>query len=156
MNNIGNIMNRLVLILVLGLLTACNSDSGGSDSGGGSNSSGSSPSSMSVLDLEISTENRLTSVYTVDIDVDISEISTKGAFISVCDNSTAKGDLSKVDFDMCLLKGKLEQGVGSFDLRVANHCEDLVTIIWIMEQDRDPLIYTLSHNNEKESSWVIN
>ena len=57
---------------------------------------------------------------------------------------------------MCLLKGRLEQGVGKFDLRVANHCEELITIIWIMEKDREPLIYTLSHNNQKENYWLIN
>ncbi|MBB1313601.1 MULTISPECIES: hypothetical protein [Aliivibrio] len=164
MNGITNKVNRLFLIFILSLLAACNSESGGSGGQGGTNPSGSSPSEtptpstspMSVFDLEIGAENSLHSVYNLDIDVDISETSTKRAFISICDNSIAKGDLSKVDFDMCLLKGNLNEGVGEFELRVANHCEELITIIWIMEKDREPLIYTLSHNNQKESYWLIN
>ncbi|AZL86430.1 hypothetical protein EIJ81_18730 [Aliivibrio salmonicida] len=164
MNSITNKVNRLFLIFILSLLAACNSESGGSGGSGGTNSLGSSPSEtpepsaspMSVFDLEISAENSLHSVYNLEIDVDISEISTKRAFISICDNSIAKGDLSKVDFDMCLLKGNLNEGVGVFELRVANHCEELITLIWIMEKDREPLIYTLSHDNQKESYWLIN
>ncbi|WP_122032633.1 hypothetical protein [Aliivibrio sp. EL58] len=154
MNSIVNKMYLLLFAASFSLLTACNSDSSG-----GSNDSGTGSSvspQLSVLDLKISAENSLSSVYSVDIDVDISERSTKRAFISICDNSQAQGDLSKVDFDMCLLKGRLEQGVGKFDLRVANHCEELITIIWIMEKDREPLIYTLSHNNQKENYWLIN
>jgi hypothetical protein len=156
MNSIVNKMNLLLFVASFSLLTACNSDSSGGSNDPGSGTGSSVSPQLSVLDLKISAENSLSSVYSVDIDVDISDRSTKRAFISICDNSQAQGDLSKVDFDMCLLKGRLEQGVGKFDLRVANHCEELITIIWIMEKDREPLIYTLSHNNQKENYWLIN
>lgn len=156
MNSIVNKMNLLLFVASFSLLTACNSDSSGGSNGSGSGSESSASPQLSILDLKISAENSLSSVYHVDVEVDISEISIKRAFISICDNSQAQGDLSKVDFDMCLLKGRLEQGVGEFDLRVANHCEELITIIWIMEKDREPLIYTLVHNNQKERYWLIN
>ncbi|MDD9174192.1 hypothetical protein ERW49_03005 [Aliivibrio finisterrensis] len=156
MNSIVNKMNLLLFVASFSLLAACNSDSSGGSNDPGSGTGSPVSPQLSVLDLKISAENSLSSVYSVDIDVDISERSTKRAFISICDNSQAQGDVSKVDFDMCLLKGRLEQGVGKFDLRVANHCEELITIIWIMEKDREPLIYTLAHNNQKENYWLIN
>lgn len=156
MNSIVNKMNLLLFVASFSLLTACNSDSSGGSSDSGSGTGLSVSPQLSVLDLKISAENSLSSVYSVDVDVDISAISTKRAFISICDNSQAQGDLSKVDFDMCLLKGRLEQGIGEFDLRVANHCEELITVIWIMEKDREPLIYTFAHDNQKESYWLIN
>ena len=156
MNSIVNKMNLLLFVASFSLLAACNSDSSGGSNDPGSGTGSPVSPQLSVLDLKISAENSLSSVYSVDIDVDISEHSTKRAFISICDNSQAQGDVSKVDFDMCLLKGRLEQGVGKFDLRVANHCEELITIIWIMEKDREPLIYTLAHNNQKENYWLIN
>ena len=143
-------------------LVACG---GGDDDGSSSNSpaapvapSAPAPTSTRLLvtDLNIAPENNLESIYTVDIAVDISAISTSRAFISVCDNSIAQGDLTKLDFDNCLLKGRLSQGVGNFNLRVPNHYKELNAIIWIMEEDREPLIYTLSHNNQKETYWTIN
>ena len=147
------------------LLVAC----GGGDDGDGSNSSPTAsaapapsavplPTStrLSVTDLNIAPENNLESVYTVDIPVDISAVSTSRAFISVCDNSIAQGDLTKLDFENCLLKGSLSQGIGNFDLRIPNHCKELIAIIWIMEKNRTPLTYTLSHDNQKETYWMIN
>ncbi|TDM52107.1 hypothetical protein [Aliivibrio fischeri] len=157
MSTILNKMGRICLILgLMILIAACNSDSSGSGDSTYSGGSSSTPSVQSVMDLEISAENNLDSVYSVDVDIDISSISTKRAFVSICNNSDAKGDLSKLDFDMCFVKGNLEQGIGEFDLRVANHNDELITIIWVMEKDREPLTYTFSHNKQKESYWLIN
>ncbi|MDA0148058.1 hypothetical protein [Vibrio sp. LaRot3] len=153
-------------LLLTALLVGCGGGGGGDDggsSGGGNNGGGSgstappaSTNTLTVQDLAIDPENKLESVYQVDISVDISSTSTERAFISVCDNSEANGDISQVDFEMCLLKSSLTQGKGSFDLRVANHCEELIAVIWIMEQGRQPITYTLSHNNQRETTWTIN
>ena len=142
----------LILLGLSLLLIGCGGGGGG---GGGSTNSTPAPR-LSVQDLDISAENSLESVYQVNIDVDISARSTAKAYISICDNTDAQGDISQLDFDKCLLKGSLEQGVGEFELRVANHFEELIAVIWIMENDREPLIYTLSHNNQKELYWQIN
>ncbi|ANS86046.1 hypothetical protein RJD38_02140 [Vibrio scophthalmi] len=157
MNHFSNSFKSLVLLTATAALLACG---GGGDSGGGSSSGGSTAPavtpSLSVTDLDIAAENNLESVYEVDVNVDISAISTEKAFISICDNGTAKGDLTKLDFNMCLLKSSLVDGKGEFDLRVANHCDELIAVIWIMEKDRAPLTYTLTHNNQKQTYWDIN
>ncbi|ODS10752.1 hypothetical protein [Vibrio scophthalmi] len=160
MNHFSNSFKSLVLLTATAALFACGGGDGGGDSGGGSSSGGSTAPavtpSLSVTDLDIAAENNLESVYEVDVNVDISAISTEKAFISICDNGTAKGDLTKLDFNMCLLKSSLVDGKGEFDLRVANHCDELIAVIWIMEKDRDPLTYTLTHNNQKQTYWDIN
>ncbi|MCY9804252.1 hypothetical protein OTK51_12520 [Vibrio scophthalmi] len=160
MNHFSNSFKSLVLLTATAALFACGGGDGGGDSGGGSSSGGSTAPavtpSLSVTDLDIAAENNLESVYEVDVNVDISAISTEKAFISICDNGAAKGDLTKLDFNMCLLKSSLVDGKGEFDLRVANHCDELIAVIWIMEKDRAPLTYTLTHNNQKQTYWDIN
>lgn len=160
MNHFSNSFKSLVLLTATAALFACGGGDGGGDSGSGSSSGGSTAPavtpSLSVTDLNIAAENNLESVYDVEVNVDISAISTEKAFISICDNGAAKGDLTKLDFNMCLLKSSLVDGKGEFDLRVANHCDELIAVIWIMEKDRAPLTYTLTHNNQKETYWDIN
>ena len=171
MNHFSNSFKSLVLLTATAALFACGGGDGGGDSGSGSSAApaptppttatpapnpASPPSRLSVTDLDIAADNNLESVYDVDVDVDISAISTEKAFISICDNGAAKGDLTKLDFNMCLLKSSLVDGKGEFDLRVANHCDELIAVIWIMEKDRAPLTYTLTHNNQKQTYWDIN
>ncbi|MBA5763727.1 hypothetical protein H2O73_15290 [Vibrio sp. 404] len=147
------IIQKLLVLLASSLtLFGC----GGGGGGGGGSTNSAPAAKMSVQDLNISAENSLESVYQVNIDVDISARSTAKAYISVCDNADAQGDLSQLDFDECLLKGSLDEGRGEFELRVPNHTEELIAVIWIMENDQDPLVYTLSHNNQKERYWLIN
>lgn len=154
---------KCIVLLLSGLFAGCggggDGDGGGSGGGGiqGANddtNNGTQPS-LSVRDLKIDSDNDLSSVYQVDVDVDISARSTARAFISICDNSDANGELKAIDFDNCMIKGRLDQGIGQYDLRVANHCTDLIAVIWIMEKDRDPLSYTLKHDKSKEQYWGI-
>ena len=168
MNHFSNSFKSLVLLTASAILLGCGGGDGGGDSGGGSTvvptptpavtpAPNPDPSpSLSVTDLDIAAENNLESVYDVEVNVDISAISTEKAFISICDNGAAKGDLTKLDFNMCLLKSSLVDGKGEFDLRVANHCDELIAVIWIMEKDRAPITYTLTHNNQKQTYWDIN
>ncbi|EGU47216.1 putative lipoprotein [Vibrio ichthyoenteri ATCC 700023] len=158
-------LKALAVIASSTVILACGGGDG--DNGGGSKASPTptpavtpapnpQPARLSVTDLNIAADNNLESVYQVEVDVDISAISTEKAFISICDNTAANGDLAKLDFDMCLLKSSLVDGKGSFELRVANHCDELIAVIWIMEKGRAPLTYTLSHNNQKQTYWTIN
>ncbi|WP_260259494.1 hypothetical protein [Vibrio intestinalis] len=160
MSNALTAIKYYFYLLLTALLIGCGGGGGGGSNGGSGGSGSTTPpattNTLTVQDLAIDPDNKLESVYQVDIDVDISATSTQRAFISVCDNSDAKGDISQVDFDMCLLKSSLTQGKGSFDLRVANHCEELIAVIWIMEQGRQPMTYTLSHDNQRETTWTIN
>lgn len=144
------------------LMTGCGGGGGGGEGGSGSASSGSSTSvvaasaqTQSITDLSISYDNSLESVYQVDVDVVLNQLAGKDAYISICDNAEAQGDPNQVDYDNCLVKSSLEDGLAEFDLRVVNHCESLIAVVWVMEPDQTPLVYTFDHDGQQQSSWLI-
>lgn len=163
--NITNTMSAKWIVLLFTALVAGCGGGGGDEGGSGgneilginddTNNDTTSQPSVSVRDLKIDRDNTLSSVYEVDVDVDISAQSTARAFISICDNSDAKGDLKAIDYDNCMIKGRLDQGIGQYDLRIANHCTELIAVIWVMEKDRDPMTYTLTHDKSKQQYWGI-
>ena len=136
---------------------------GGGGGGEGGSSTGSSPSNSTpsvaaasttrLTDVKIDYNNSLTSVYDVDIDVSLPHLATSQVYISVCDN--AGGSIESINYDNCLLKASLQSGTGSYQLRVPNHCESLIAVVNIMEPDTNPLVYTLNHNNQAETTWLI-
>lgn len=140
------------------LMTGCGGGGGGGEgaSGGGTASfTAASAQTQSITDLSISYDNSLESVYQVDVDVVLNQLAGKDAYISICDNAEAQGDPNQVDYDNCLVKSSLEDGLAEFDLRVVNHCESLIAVVWVMEPDQTPLVYTFDHDGQKQSSWLI-
>ncbi|MEF1283835.1 hypothetical protein QTN94_07650 [Vibrio sp. M250220] len=100
-------------------------------------------------------DNSLKSVYSVDVDVILSQLADKQAYISICDNSFAQGDADLVDYESCLAKSSLTAGLAEFDLRVVNHCDSLISVIWVMEPDQTPLVYTFDYSGQKKNTWLI-
>lgn len=147
------------------LLTGCGGGGGGDEGGSGSaGSSGAastpttaaaSAQAQTLDELNISYDNNLESVYSVDVDVILSQLADKQAYISICDNSSAQGDANLVDYESCLVKSSLAAGLAEFDLRVVNHCDSLIALIWVMEPDQTPLVYTFDYNGQKENTWLI-
>lgn len=154
--------NSLLLGLALTLpLYGCGGGGGGEGGGstGGSGSSSPSPAAeggattLALSDLQIDSENNLTSIYKVDIDVSLPHLAGSQVYISVCDN--AGGDINSVDYDKCLLKAALDAGVGNYQLQVPNHCQSLIAVVSVMVPNTDPLVYTLNHNNQAQTTWLI-
>ena len=64
-----------------------------------------------LADIKIDpSNNSLTSVYEVDIDVSLPHLATSQVYISVCDNSG--GGIESINYDNCLLKAALQSGAG--------------------------------------------
>ncbi|MYM59789.1 hypothetical protein GTG28_11195 [Vibrio sp. OCN044] len=147
-------IKSLLGLAMLMTISAC----GGGGGGEGGSTSSSSPSSTvesatRLADIKIDPNNSLTSIYEVDIDVSLPHLATSQVYISVCDNS---GDgIESIDYDNCLLKAALQSGAGSYQLRVPNHCESLIAVVNVMEPNTSPLVYTLNHNNQAETTWLI-
>lgn len=157
------VLTKLLTLILL--LAGCNGGSGDgnavstgeeSSSPSGEASVGPSPSSPSpvaVNNSQISPENSLTSVYQVDVDVSLPQLASSQAYLSICVNSG--GGIDTVDYDKCLLKAALQSGSGQYSLRVPNHSDSLIAIISIMEPNTTPLIYELNHNNQAQTTWLI-
>lgn len=145
-----NILTQLSLTACISLsLVACGGGGGG---GSSSHSSGTGASSIKLKDLKIDSGNALESVYHVSVDVALSSLNNKQAYISICDNSEG---VDNINYDQCMVKAALKNGQGQFDLRVANHCESLVAVISVMEAGAPAMVYQHHHNNQTESSWYI-
>ncbi len=135
-------------------LTAC----GGGDGGGGSpsNSNGSSSAqTLAIGDLDVAYDNALQSTYRVDVDVLLVRLMGIPAYISICDNNEAQGDIAKVDYDHCLVKAPLEDGTARFELTAANHCDSLIAIIWPLEENSTPITFSYQHSAERSGTWLI-
>lgn len=154
-------------VLFASLVVACGGGGGGGESAssspsgsstGSESNSESAPASatgqaLSLTDLQIDHSNSLTSVYNVDIDVSLPHLAASQVYISICDNSG--GGLENVDYNKCLVKAALQSGQGEYQLRVPNHCQSLIAVVSIMEPDVDPLVYTLNHDNQAQTTWLI-
>ncbi|GLT17379.1 hypothetical protein GCM10007938_11560 [Vibrio zhanjiangensis] len=141
-------------------ISGCGGGGGGGETSSGSiNSTASStPSAVTasttrIADIQIDHSNNLASVYDVEITVSLPHLAASQVYISVCDN--AGGGIESINYDNCLLKAALQSGAGNYQLRVPNHCESLIAVVNIMEPNTNPLIYTLSHNNQAETTWLI-
>ncbi|MCG7490263.1 hypothetical protein MHN79_12260 [Vibrio sp. Of14-4] len=147
-------IKSLLGLAMLMTISAC----GGGGGGEGGSTSSLSPSSTvesatRLADIKIDPNNSLTSIYEVDIDVSLPHLATSQVYISVCDNSG--GGIESINYDNCLLKAALQSGAGSYQLRVPNHCESLIAVVNVMEPNTSPLVYTLNHNNQAETTWLI-
>lgn len=142
------------------LLVGCGGGGGGDGDGGSAGGSSASVTAASaqtqtLSNLNISHDNNLESIYQVDVDVVLGQLAGQKAYISICDNGAAQGDANLVDYDNCLVKSSLDDGLAQFNLRVVNHCESLIAVVWIMQPNQTPLVYTLDHDGQKESNWLI-
>ncbi|EEX91723.1 putative lipoprotein [Vibrio orientalis CIP 102891 = ATCC 33934] len=157
-------MKLYLSLLFASLLVACGGGGGGESTGssssgastgseGGSESTSATEQTLSLTELQIEHSNNLTSVYSVDIDVSLPHLAAAQVYISICDNSI--GGLENVDYNKCLVKAALQSGQGQYQLRVPNHCQSLIAVVSIMEPDVDPLVYTLNHNNQAQTTWLI-
>ncbi|MGY3687874.1 hypothetical protein ACXAAV_14440 [Vibrio coralliilyticus] len=152
-------LTHLFAMVIVVSLSGCGG-SGGGEGGSSGSSTGSSAAAAStdedsntLADVRIDYDNNLASVYQVDIDVSLPHLSASQVYISVCDN--AGGNVESVDYDKCLLKAALQSGTGNYQLRVPNHCESLIAVVSVMEPNTAPLVYTLNHNNQAETTWLI-
>lgn len=158
-------MHNVHIKFLLGLamlmtISAYGGGGGGDGSGGntGSTTPSTSPSNATtstvrLADIKIDPNNSLTSVYEVDINVPLPHLATSQVYISICDNSG--GGIESINYDNCLLKAALQLGAGSYQLRVPNRCESLIAVVNVIEPNTSPLVYTLNHNNQPETIWLI-
>lgn len=151
----SNTTMLLGLALILPIY-GCGGGGGGDGSASGSTGSSSpagSSTPVSLSTLQIDPSNNLTSVYKVDVDVSLPHLASSQVYISICDN--AGGNLESVDYNKCLVKAALQSGTGSYQLQVPNHCESLIAVVSVMDPNTAPLVYTLNHNNQPQTNWLI-
>ncbi|WP_114765233.1 hypothetical protein [Vibrio rhodolitus] len=108
------------------------------------------PQVQNIESLSIAADNNLASTYQVTVDVNLTQLAGKQAYIAICPNSGAS-----IEYEKCVVKASLDDGIGSFDLTLPNHLDALVAEITPMEANSSPLIYTWDFNNQAQNTWLI-
>ncbi len=145
---------KYLIVLVIILLNGC----GGGGSGGGSTSaSPSTPaaSSESIYDLVIAAENSLEAVYTLNLDIDVSAISTQKSVVSICDDSNSQGEYREINYQTCLYQASFQDGEKALQLRIPNHVQNLIAVIWFLDGSVEPVIAQRVNNEAYGSDWSI-
>lgn len=146
--------NNWFLVLAFSLtLIACGGGGGGggsSDSNEGGSPSPSVTSARSIDDLVVQSDNTLSSTYQLTIDINLTQLNGKQAYVVICEN---KGNT--VDYANCFIKASLDDGIGKFELLLPNHQQSLITEVTPMEAGSNPLTFTWQYDNQAQSTWLI-
>ncbi len=108
------------------------------------------PSVQSINELVIANQNNLSSTYQLTVDVNLSQLNDKQAYIAICEY-----DQQAIDYDKCFIKAALDDGIGRFDLKLPNHQTSLIAEITPMENGSVPLIFTWQYDYQAQSTWLI-
>ena len=98
----------------------------------------------SLDDLIVAPENKLDSIYMLNIDIDLSL--EQRAYFSLCDDFSPQQDSYTVNYDSCLFRGPLDQGYLNTDIKTANHQTSLIGVVWFYD-GQDPVYQTWQPTN---------
>ncbi|HAS62015.1 MAG TPA: hypothetical protein DCS35_05245 [Vibrio sp.] len=142
------IQTTWLVVLSLNLI-ACG---GGGDDGGSSNANPSpnSTTARSLNQLVIANDNNLSSTYQLTVDVQLTQLVGKEAYIVICEHSS-----DTIDYDKCFIKASLNGGIGIFELQLPNHQQSLIAEVTPMEANSRSLTFTWQYDNQAQSTWLI-
>ncbi|MGF1762772.1 hypothetical protein [Aliivibrio kagoshimensis] len=143
---------KIVIMLIIMLLNGCG--------GGGGGSTAASPatpaaSSESIYDLVIAAENSLEAVYTLTLDIDVSALSTQKSVVSICDDSSSQGEYREINYQTCLFQASFHDGEKALQLRIPNHVQQLIAVIWFLDGNQEPVVAQRVNNEVYGSHWSI-
>ena len=137
-----NITTLLTLAMFV-MLSACGSGSGSGGGGGGggggvSKSVDNKPVQTNDLAyLNAAQDNELVSVTELDIEV---LVNAGRSFLSICDGLAEEFNVNTLDYDRCILRTPLDDSFKTFTLKLPNHVDKLVAIVWFYEAGKPPLV----------------
>ncbi|WP_194435969.1 hypothetical protein [Vibrio fluminensis] len=125
---------------------------GGSDDNGSGSSAASAPSAptRAMSDIVVASDNTLSSTYQLTVDVNLTQLAGKQAYIVICPTNG-----QQIDYDSCFTKASLDDGIGKFELLLPNHQQSLIAEVTPMEAGSNPLTFTWQYDNQAQSTWLI-
>jgi len=142
-------------------LTSCGGGGAGSEAGSSaansSNIAGDVNAARNLDDLYIDQTNELATITELNIEV---RVNTASSFLSVCPEPSAEINVNTFNYDKCMIRASLDNNPRAFKLKLPNHIENLVAIVWFYDVTRQPLVNRWSRSTEKgvaiDSVWQIN
>ena len=94
--------------------------------------------------------------YSIYIDIDISHLSSTRAYLSICGEFTldAYQDIT-VDYESCILRTGMNNGIYTGDIQVPNDKEQLVIAIWFYDANIAPSMTLWNKNNANSNTIIV-
>ena len=163
MSNSSLLHKNFTILFTFVMVTLASCGGGGAGSEAGSSAANSSNIASSVKaerdldDLYIDQTNELATITELNIEV---QVSAASSFLSVCPEPSAEINVSTFNYDKCMIRASLDNNPRVFKLKLPNHIENLVAIVWFYDVNKQPLVNRWSRSSEKgvaiDSIWQIN
>ena len=92
--------------------------------------------------------------FDLTVDVDISSRTVDRAFLSICKNFEDNEGTITVDYESCLVRTSLNNGVYSDVLDISNEIDELAFAIWFYSEGTEPEITIQSTTNTEGLSLI--
>ncbi|MCL1125166.1 hypothetical protein [Shewanella surugensis] len=105
-------------------------------------------------DLVVGADNTLSSEYSLFVGIQLGDI--RRAYVSICEKFNAIDSGYRVDYDSCVLRGPLNEGVFASDVLLGSAQRKLIVAIWLYDGSR-PIYYVWNYDDNADSqSLMIN
>jgi len=82
-------------------------------------------------------ENELSTVDELNVEV---QINADRSFLSICGDPGEELDVNTVDYEQCILRAPIDNNLNAFKIKLPNHVDSLVAIVWFYETGKQPLV----------------
>jgi len=85
----------------------------------------------SLDDLIVDDDNQMQAAFQLAVSIDLD--STRRAYFSLCDEFSGSNNKYTVNFESCQYRGPTESGKLNTHLKIANHNEQLIAVLWFYD-----------------------
>jgi len=85
----------------------------------------------SLDDLIVDADNEMQAAFQLAVSIDLD--STRRAYFSLCDEFSDSNNKYTVNFESCQYRGPTESGKLNTHLKIANHNEQLIAVLWFYD-----------------------
>ncbi len=89
------------------------------------------PDPTSLDDLIVDADNTMQAAFQLAVSIDLDSI--RRAYFSLCDEFSGSNNDYTVNFESCQYRGPTASGKLSTDLKIANHNEQLIAVLWFYD-----------------------
>ena len=109
----------------------------------------------SIKDLRIDPYNTLNSTYELDVDIDITHITKKRVYISICADFKPDQVADDTAYKDCFFKSSIVDGLKFVQLRLPLHITQIAATILFLEDNYPPLTLHYSQHSSSKKDWNI-
>ena len=95
---------------------------------------------VAVSTLTVEEDFNFSTSRSIDIDFDLEDLRDQAGDVSICTRWDPDSDALGVDYDSCIIEGRLDDGRFSHSIEVTNDINTVVAVIWFEDLALDPMM----------------